>query len=94
MASVDAKDTTWVDIAVPDYEAAIGKPLAGLKIGIPKEYRVDGMPEEIEKLWQQGIAWLKDHTLSSIFRCRAYEICAAGLLHRCAGGGFVEPRPL
>jgi aspartyl-tRNA(Asn)/glutamyl-tRNA(Gln) amidotransferase subunit A len=60
MASVDAKDTTSVDIAVPDYEAAIGKPLAGLKIGIPGEYRVDGMPEEIEKLWQQGIAWLKD----------------------------------
>ncbi|PSH63100.1 Asp-tRNA(Asn)/Glu-tRNA(Gln) amidotransferase subunit GatA [Phyllobacterium sophorae] len=60
MASVDAKDTTSVDIAVPDYEAAIGKPLAGLKIGIPKEYRVEGMPEDIEKLWQQGIAWLKD----------------------------------
>ncbi len=60
MASVDAKDTTSVNIAVPDYETAIGKPLAGLKIGIPKEYRVDGMPEEIEKLWQQGIAWLKD----------------------------------
>lgn len=60
MASVDAKDTTSVDIAVPDYEAAIGKSLKGMKIGIPKEYRVDGMPEEIEKLWQQGIAWLKD----------------------------------
>jgi aspartyl-tRNA(Asn)/glutamyl-tRNA(Gln) amidotransferase subunit A len=60
MASVDAKDTTSVDIAVPDYEAIIGKPLAGIKIGIPKEYRVDGMPEEIEKLWQQGISWLKD----------------------------------
>jgi aspartyl-tRNA(Asn)/glutamyl-tRNA(Gln) amidotransferase subunit A len=60
MASVDTKDTTSVDIAVPDYESVIGKRLAGLKIGIPKEYRVDGMPEEIEKLWQQGIAWLKD----------------------------------
>ncbi|MBA8902887.1 Asp-tRNA(Asn)/Glu-tRNA(Gln) amidotransferase subunit GatA [Phyllobacterium sp. P30BS-XVII] len=60
MASVDSKDTTSVDIAVPDYESIIGKPLTGLKIGIPKEYRVDGMPEEIEKLWQQGIAWLKD----------------------------------
>ncbi|MBB3235024.1 Asp-tRNA(Asn)/Glu-tRNA(Gln) amidotransferase subunit GatA [Phyllobacterium endophyticum] len=60
MASVDVKDTTSVDVAVPDYEAAIGKPLAGLKIGIPKEYRVDGMPEEIERLWQQGIEWLKD----------------------------------
>jgi aspartyl-tRNA(Asn)/glutamyl-tRNA(Gln) amidotransferase subunit A len=56
MASVDTKDTTSVDIAVPDYESIIGKPLTGL----PKEYRVEGMPEEIEKLWQQGIAWLKD----------------------------------
>jgi aspartyl-tRNA(Asn)/glutamyl-tRNA(Gln) amidotransferase subunit A len=60
MASVDAKDTTSVDRPVPDYEASIGKPLKGMKIGIPKEYRVDGMPEEIEALWQQGIAWLKD----------------------------------
>jgi len=60
MASVDAKDTTSVDRAVPDYEAAIGRSVKGLRIGIPKEYRVDGMPGEIETLWQQGIAWLKD----------------------------------
>ncbi|PYE89681.1 Asp-tRNA(Asn)/Glu-tRNA(Gln) amidotransferase subunit GatA [Phyllobacterium leguminum] len=60
MASVDLKDTTSVDLLVPDYEAAIGKSIRGMKIGIPKEYRVDGMPEEIEKLWQQGIAWLKE----------------------------------
>ena len=60
MASVDAKDTTSVDLPVPDYEAALGKSLKGMKIGIPQEYRVDGMPAEIEKLWQQGIAWLKD----------------------------------
>ncbi|WP_442582415.1 amidase [Mesorhizobium sp. ASY16-5R] len=60
MASVDAKDTTSVDMPVPDYEAALGKPIRGMKIGIPKEYRVDGMPEEIEALWQKGIAWLKD----------------------------------
>jgi aspartyl-tRNA(Asn)/glutamyl-tRNA(Gln) amidotransferase subunit A len=60
MASVDAKDTTSVDIPVPDYEAALGKPIRGMRIGIPKEYRVDGMPEEIEALWQKGIAWLKD----------------------------------
>jgi aspartyl-tRNA(Asn)/glutamyl-tRNA(Gln) amidotransferase subunit A len=45
---------------VPDYEAALGKSLKGLKIGIPKEYRVDGMPDEIEALWKQGISWLKD----------------------------------
>lgn len=59
MASVDPKDTTSVDLPVPDYEAAIGKSLNGMKIGIPREYRVEGMPEEIEKLWQQGIAWLR-----------------------------------
>ncbi|MAU19145.1 MAG: Asp-tRNA(Asn)/Glu-tRNA(Gln) amidotransferase GatCAB subunit A, partial [Martelella sp.] len=60
MASVDDKDTTSVDLPVPDYEAAIGQSVKGMKIGIPREYRVDGMPEEIEKLWQQGIAILKD----------------------------------
>jgi len=60
MASVDAKDTTSVDLPVPDYEAAIGDSMKGKKIGIPKEYRVDGMPDEIEALWQQGIEWYKD----------------------------------
>ncbi|KKZ89420.1 aspartyl/glutamyl-tRNA amidotransferase subunit A [Rhizobium phaseoli] len=60
MASVDSKDTTSVDLPVPDYEAALGQSLKGMKIGIPNEYRVDGMPEEIESLWRQGIAWLKD----------------------------------
>src|SRR5262249_60020906 len=42
-----------------DYEAAIGAPIAGLKVGVPKEYRVAGMPPEIEALWQQGIDWLR-----------------------------------
>lgn len=60
MASVDAKDTTSVDLPVPDYESSLGQSVKGMRIGIPKEYRVEGMPEEIEKLWQQGIAWLKD----------------------------------
>ncbi|MBP0615412.1 Asp-tRNA(Asn)/Glu-tRNA(Gln) amidotransferase subunit GatA [Jiella mangrovi] len=60
MASVDPKDTTSVDREVPDYEAAVGRSVKGLKIGIPKEYRMDGMPAEIETLWQKGIAWLKD----------------------------------
>ncbi|MGY6710562.1 MAG: Asp-tRNA(Asn)/Glu-tRNA(Gln) amidotransferase subunit GatA [Rhizobiaceae bacterium] len=60
MASVDDKDTTSVDLPVPDYEAALGQSVKGMKIGIPKEYRVEGMPDEIEALWQQGIAWLRD----------------------------------
>src|SRR5690242_16975410 len=60
MAGHDPKDTTSVDRPVPDYEAAIGKPVKGMKIGMPKEYRVDGMPAEIETLWQRGAAWLRD----------------------------------
>ncbi len=60
MASSDPRDTTSVDLPVPDYEAAIGQSLKGLKIGIPREYRVEGMPEEIEALWQRGIQWMKD----------------------------------
>jgi aspartyl-tRNA(Asn)/glutamyl-tRNA(Gln) amidotransferase subunit A len=49
-----------VDRPVPDYEAAVGKSVKGMKIGIPKEYRVEGMSPEIDALWQQGAAWLKD----------------------------------
>ena len=59
MAGPDAKDTTCADIPVPDYEAAVGKSVKGLRIGIPKEYRLDGMPAEIEKIWEQGREWLK-----------------------------------
>jgi aspartyl-tRNA(Asn)/glutamyl-tRNA(Gln) amidotransferase subunit A len=44
---------------VPDYEAAVGRSVKGMRIGIPKEYRVDGMPVEIEKLWHAGAEWLK-----------------------------------
>jgi aspartyl-tRNA(Asn)/glutamyl-tRNA(Gln) amidotransferase subunit A len=60
MAGHDPKDSTSVDMPVPDYEAALGQSLKGLKVGVPKEYRVDGMPEEIEKLWGEGVAWMKD----------------------------------
>jgi aspartyl-tRNA(Asn)/glutamyl-tRNA(Gln) amidotransferase subunit A len=59
MAGFDPKDATSVERPVPDYEAAIGKPIKGMKIGIPKEYRVDGMAAEIDKLWEQGAQWLK-----------------------------------
>jgi aspartyl-tRNA(Asn)/glutamyl-tRNA(Gln) amidotransferase subunit A len=59
MAGHDPKDTTSVDREVPHYEASVGKSVKGMKIGIPKEYRLDGMPAEIEKLWSEGAAWLK-----------------------------------
>ncbi len=60
MAGHDPKDTTSVDRPVPDYEAALGQSIKGLKIGIPKEYRVEGMAPEIDKLWEQGAQWLRD----------------------------------
>ncbi|MGH6840084.1 MAG: Asp-tRNA(Asn)/Glu-tRNA(Gln) amidotransferase subunit GatA [Methylocella sp.] len=59
MAGHDPKDTTSADVPVPDFEAAVGRGVKGLKIGIPKEYRRAGMPAEIENLWAQGVAWLK-----------------------------------
>jgi aspartyl-tRNA(Asn)/glutamyl-tRNA(Gln) amidotransferase subunit A len=60
MASIDDKDTTSVDVPVPDYEKALGLSIKGLRIGIPKEYRADGMSAEIEGLWTKGAAWLKE----------------------------------
>ena len=59
MAGHDPKDSTSVDRPVPDYEAALSGDVRGLKVGIPKEYRMEGMPEEIETLWRRGIDWLK-----------------------------------
>ena len=60
MAGHDPKDTTSVDLPVPDYEAAVGQSIKGRTIGIPREYRMDGMAPEISALWDQGIAWLRD----------------------------------
>ena len=60
MAGHDAKDSTSAPVEKPDFEAALGGGVRGLKIGIPREYRIEGMPSEIEALWRQGIAWLKD----------------------------------
>ncbi len=59
MAGYDPKDSTSVDVAVPDYEAAVGASVAGKTIGIPRQYRIDGMPAEIEALWGEGVAWLQ-----------------------------------
>ena len=59
MAGHDPKDTTSADLPVPNYEAAVGQSVKGMRIGIPKEYRITGMPDEIEKLWEQGKEWLE-----------------------------------
>jgi len=60
MASHDPKDSTSLPVDTPDFTKAVGKSVKGLRIGVPKEYRVDGMPAEIDALWEQGIAQLKD----------------------------------
>ncbi|WP_299195584.1 Asp-tRNA(Asn)/Glu-tRNA(Gln) amidotransferase subunit GatA [uncultured Litoreibacter sp.] len=60
MSGHDPKDSTSAELAVPDFEAALTGDIRGKKIGIPKEYRLDGMPQEIEDLWSQGIAMMKD----------------------------------
>ena len=59
MAGHDAKDSTCVNSPVPDYEAAIGRSVKGLTIGIPREYRLEGMSAEIEGLWMKGAEWLR-----------------------------------
>jgi aspartyl-tRNA(Asn)/glutamyl-tRNA(Gln) amidotransferase subunit A len=60
MAGFDPRDATSLDLPVPKWETGLSGNLKGVKVGIPKEYRVEGMPAEIEKLWDQGIQWLKD----------------------------------
>jgi len=59
MAGFDPKDSTSADIAVPDFEKAMTGDVRGMKIGVPKEYRVEGMPQEIDDLWSKGMDWLK-----------------------------------
>ncbi len=59
MSGFDARDSTSAERPVPDFRAAAGRGVKGLRIGIPAEYRMDGMSGEIEGLWQQGIAWLR-----------------------------------
>tara|TARA_R110002096_G_scaffold22830_11_gene73157 strand:- start:158 stop:1645 length:1488 start_codon:yes stop_codon:yes gene_type:complete len=60
MAGHDAKDSTSADLAVPDFEAALTGDIRGKKIGIPREYRVEGMSGEIQALWDSGAAMLRD----------------------------------
>ncbi|WP_333807759.1 Asp-tRNA(Asn)/Glu-tRNA(Gln) amidotransferase subunit GatA [Phenylobacterium sp.] len=60
MSGHDPKDSTSLNVEVPDFPSFVGRSVKGMRIGVPKEYRVDGMPAEIEALWEQGIGWLRD----------------------------------
>jgi aspartyl-tRNA(Asn)/glutamyl-tRNA(Gln) amidotransferase subunit A len=60
MSGFDPKDSTSLQLEVPKWEASLSGDIRGRRIGIPKEYRIDGVPEEIDAVWEQGIAWMKD----------------------------------
>ncbi|MGJ8559153.1 MAG: Asp-tRNA(Asn)/Glu-tRNA(Gln) amidotransferase subunit GatA [Litorimonas sp.] len=60
MAGYDPKDSTSLNETVPDWRAACGQSVKGLRVGVPKEYTIDGMPKEIEDLWAEGIEWMRD----------------------------------
>ena len=60
MAGFDPKDSTSLDLPVPQWEANLSGNLKGKRVGIPNEYRIDSVPEEINALWDQGIEWLRD----------------------------------
>jgi len=60
MAGYDPKDSTSLNEPVPDWRAACGQSVKGLRVGVPREYTMDGMPKEIEKLWAEGVEWMRD----------------------------------
>ena len=60
MAGFDAKDSTSLKLPVPKWEAGLKADIRGKRIGIPKEYRIDGVPAEIDAVWEQGISWMRD----------------------------------
>ena len=60
MAGFDPKDSTSLDLPVPKWEAGLSSDLRGKRVGIPREYRIDGVPAEIDALWDKGVEWLRD----------------------------------
>ena len=60
MAGFDPKDSTSLDMPVPAWEAGLSPDMKGKRVGVPREYRMDGMDDDVAKCWEQGIAWLKD----------------------------------
>jgi aspartyl-tRNA(Asn)/glutamyl-tRNA(Gln) amidotransferase subunit A len=60
MAGFDPRDATSLDLPVPGWEAGLSSDLKGKKVGIPTEYRIDGVPAEIDALWDKGVEWLRD----------------------------------
>jgi aspartyl-tRNA(Asn)/glutamyl-tRNA(Gln) amidotransferase subunit A len=66
MSGFDAKDATSADLPVPDFAAACGRSVKGMRIGVPREYRLDGMAPEIAALWEKGLQWLRDQGAETV----------------------------
>jgi Asp-tRNA(Asn)/Glu-tRNA(Gln) amidotransferase A subunit family amidase len=95
MAGYDPKDSTSVNAPVPDYRKALTGDVRGLKVGIPKEYRIDGMAPEIDKLWADGIAWLKAAGAEPVDISLPHTKYALPTYYIIAPGrGLLEPRAL
>ena len=95
MAGYDPNDSTSADVPLPDLAAALTGDVRGLRIGIPKEYRLDGTPAEITELWQNGRRLAAGRRLRDARdQPAAHQVRAAGLLHRQSGRGVVQPRAL
>ena len=91
MAGYDPRDSTSMPLPVPDFEAAtIGGDVNGLRVGIPREYRIDGTAGEIDRLWQAGAAWLRDaRSGNRRGLATAHPLRARHVLHHRAGGGVL-----
>ena len=95
MAGFDPKDSTSADRAVPDFAAACARGVKGLRIGVPREYRADGMAAEIEALWRQGLGWLREAGAEIVDVSLPHtQIRPRDLLHRRARRGLLQPRAL
>jgi hypothetical protein len=94
MAGFDPKDATSLDLPVPNWEAGLSGDLKGKKVGIPREYRVDGMNAESRKLGRGHRLAEGRGRRDGGHLAAAHQVCAADLLHHRACRGFVEPRAL
>ena len=95
MAGFDPKDSTSLDLPVPQWEANLSSDLRGKRVGIPKEYRIDGVPAEINALWDQRHRMAEGRRRDAgRDQPAAHQICASDLLHHRAGRSLVQPRPL
>ena len=95
MAGFDPKDSTSLDLPVPEWEANLDSNLAGKRVGIPKEYTMDGIDEQISKSWEQGKAWLKDAGAEIVDISLPHtKYALPDLLYHRAGGGVFQSRTL